>query len=71
MSKKAKTVEICSKVMDREYKCGGCNWDMIVAYYFSDEKEPEFESAEDDTLTNGCCASCFVEMLEGCKIVKE
>jgi len=55
--------------MESEFKCGGCNWESSVAYYFSNEPEPQFDPEDPDRLENGLCAQCFLEMIEGCEIV--
>ncbi len=57
--------QICVIGMGKEFSCSGCNWHYILAYYFADEPKPEFDKDDDIRLTNGLCAHCFLESLEG------
>jgi hypothetical protein len=66
--KKKLLPKICCKAMDNEYKCSGCNWEHQLAYYLDTTSEPEVDPKDEDRLTNGLCAQCFIETIEGCEV---
>jgi hypothetical protein len=60
--KNNKHVIVCNVAI--KYKCGGCNHERSVAYYFKGDKKPEIDEKDKGRLKNGCCASCFIEIIE-------